>query len=54
MKKFWTIWAKSLGSKAEEKDNWYSDKVAIVRTLIVLQAIITNAFIVVNIIKNCK
>ena len=54
MKKFWTIWAKSLGSKADENDNWYSDKVAIVRTLIVLQAIITNAFIVVNIVKNWK
>lgn len=54
MKKFWTIWAKSLGSKANENDNWYSDKVAIVRTLIVLQAIITNAFIVVNIIRNWK
>lgn len=54
LKKFWTIWAKSLGSKANENDNWYSDKVAIIRTLIVLQAVITNAFIVVNILKGWK
>lgn len=49
-KKIWSIWVKALGSKANEKDNWYSDKVAIIRTLIVFQAIITNLFIVINII----
>jgi len=52
MRRLWEIWAKSLGSKVSEKDDWYSDKVAIIRTLIVLQAIITNLFIVINIIKN--
>jgi len=51
MKKLWTIWAKALGSKANENDNWYSDRVAIIRTLIVLQAVITNIFIVMNILK---
>ena len=35
LKRYWSIWAKSLGSKANEKDNWYSDKVAIIRTIIV-------------------
>ncbi len=50
VKKYWTIWAKSLGSKANEKDNWYSDKVAIIRTFIVFQAVITNLFIVINIL----
>jgi len=50
MKKTWAIWAKALGSKANENDNWYSDKVAIIRTLIVLQAVITNALIVINIL----
>ena len=51
MKKLWTIWAKALGSKASEDDNWYSDRVAIIRTIIVLQAVITNIFIVINILK---
>ena len=50
IRKSWAIWAKSLGSKANEEDNWYSDKVAIIRTLIVLQAVITNLFIVINIL----
>ena len=49
IRKSWAIWAKSLGSKVNEEDNWYSDKVAIIRTLIVLQAVITNLFIVINI-----
>ena len=52
MRRLWEIWAKSLGSKVSEEDDWYSDKVAIIRTLIVLQAFIANLFIVVNIIKN--
>jgi len=51
LNKYWTIWAKALGSKANENDNWYSDRVAIIRTLIVLQAVITNIFIVINILK---
>jgi hypothetical protein len=50
LKRYWSIWAKSLGSKANEKDNWYSDKVAIIRTIIVFQAVITNLFIVINIL----
>ena len=52
MRRLWEIWAKSLGSKVSKEDDWYSDKVAIIRTLIVLQAFITNLFIVINIIKN--
>ena len=52
MRRLWTIWAKALGSKANEKDNWYSDKVAIIRTIIVFQAVITNLLICLNIYKN--
>lgn len=52
MERLWTIWAKALGSKANEKDNWYSDKVAIIRTVIVFQAVITNLLICLNIYKN--
>jgi hypothetical protein len=51
MKKIKRIWFKALGEKASVNDD-ESDAVAWVRTLIILQAIITNAFIVGNIIKN--
>ena len=54
IRRYWAIWAKSLGSKANEKDNWYSDKVAIIRTLIVFQAVITNLFIVINILRGWR
>lgn len=50
--RFWKLWAKSLGTKADEKDNKMSDKVAFIRTLLILQAVITNLLIVLNIIKN--
>jgi len=49
--KLWRIWAKALGEKAYENDK-EADYVAIVRTVIVLVYIITNLFIVTNIIKN--
>ena len=49
---FWKVWAKALGSKADEKNNSISDKVAFIRTLLILQAVITNLLIVLNIIKN--
>ena len=47
-KKAWRIWAKSLGEKA----NHNADIVAIVRTLLISQAIITNVLISINIILN--
>jgi hypothetical protein len=48
MKKMWRIWAKALGEKAEEN----ADSVALMRTLLILQAVITNTLIVLNIILN--
>jgi hypothetical protein len=48
MKKMWRIWAKALGEKAEEN----ADSVALMRTLLILQAIITNTLIALNIILN--
>jgi len=50
MKRMWKLWARALGSK--EGDDGEADKVALWRTFIVLQAIITNAFIVWNILRN--
>ena len=48
MKNKWRIWAKALGEKSEEN----ADAVAFVRTLLIMQAIITNLLISINIIIN--
>ena len=48
MKNQWRIWAKALGEKSEET----ADAVAFVRTLLIMQAIITNVLISINIIIN--
>jgi len=47
--KFWKLWARALGEKVGE-DNRRADRVAWIRTFIVLQAIICNIFIVINIL----
>ena len=46
---FWKTWARALGEKTGE-DSRRADKVAWIRTFIVLQAVICNLFIVINII----
>jgi hypothetical protein len=51
MKKYWRTWARALGEKIGE-DNRRADKVAFVRTLLILQAVITNVLISINIFKN--
>ena len=47
----WRLWARALGEKVGE-DNKRADRVAFIRTLIILQAIITNVLIAINIIIN--
>ena len=47
--KMWRIWAKALGEKVGEDKE--ADRVAMIRTFIVLQAVICNALIVWNIIR---
>jgi len=47
----WTIWAKALGSKAFDEDD-KADKVAIVRTSIVLFEIFVGIFIILNAVAN--
>ena len=47
--KMWSTWAKALGEKVGEDKE--ADTVAIIRTLIVLQAVICNGLIVWNIIR---
>ena len=45
------MWAKALGNKASS-DNNEADKVAIIRTLIVLVYVIANIFLVANVIRH--
>ena len=51
MKNIWRIWAKSLGEKSGN-DNNEADKIAIIRTIILLCYIITNIFIIAGIIRH--
>lgn len=47
----WRLWAKALGEKASECDE-EADKIAYIRTAIVLCYIITNLFIVAGVIRH--
>ena len=50
MIKFWRIWCKALGQK-EGRSNREADSIAIVRTVILLFYMITNAFIVYGVVR---
>ena len=47
----WRLWAKALGEKAGSTDA-ESDRIAVIRTAIVLCDIITNCFIVAGVIRH--
>jgi hypothetical protein len=47
----WRLWAKSLGEKSGADDK-EADKIALIRTAIVLCYIITNFFIVAGVIRH--
>ena len=47
----WRLWAKALGEKTGSDDS-EADKIAIIRTLIVLSYIITNLFIIAGVIRH--
>ena len=51
LNKIWRIWAKALGEKAGATER-EADRVALVRTAIVLCYIITNMFIVAGVIRH--
>ena len=51
MRNLWRIWAKALGEKAGNTDT-ESDRIALIRTLIVLSYIATNLFIVAGVIRH--
>ena len=48
---FWHYWVKALGEKAHSDDS-EADKVAIIRTVIVVLYLITNMFIIAGIIRH--
>lgn len=48
---FWRLWAKSLGEKAS-KDNREADRVALIRTVIILIYLVTNIFIISGVIRH--
>ena len=47
----WRVWAKSLGQK-EGKNDREADLVAIIRTVIMVQLLITNFFIIAGNVKH--
>lgn len=47
----WRLWSKAIGEKASD-NNLEADKVAIIRTVIILTYIITNCFIVAGVIRH--
>jgi hypothetical protein len=51
MKHLWRLWAKALGEKSGATDQ-EADRVALVRTLIVLTYIVTNLFIIAGVIRH--
>ena len=51
MKKLWRIWAKALGDKAGTSDK-EADTIALIRTIIFVQLVITNCFIVAGNIRH--
>jgi hypothetical protein len=51
MKYTWRLWAKALGEKASDSDN-EADRIAFIRTIIVLSYITTNCFIVAGVIRH--
>jgi hypothetical protein len=51
MNKLWSYWAKALGQKATDNDS-EADKVAWIRTLILVAYLVTNCFIVAGVVRH--
>jgi hypothetical protein len=50
-KNFWRLWAKALGDKTGNTDA-EADRIACIRTVVVLIYIVTNCFIVAGVIRH--
>lgn len=51
MKKFWRLWAKSLGEKVGDTDS-EADKIAIIRTIVVGVNFLTCFFIIAGVLRH--
>ena len=51
LENIWRVWCKALGAK-EGLSNKEADKIALIRTFIVLQTLFTNTAIVLGVIKH--
>jgi len=51
LRKFWRIWVNALGEKSGTTDI-ESDRIAFIRTIIILSYIITNCFIIAGVVKH--
>ena len=51
IKSIWRLWAKSLGEKTGDTDK-EADKIASIRTVIVISYIETNSFIIVGVVRH--
>ena len=49
--KIWRLWAKALGEKSGDTDK-ESDRIACIRSVIVLTYIVTNCFIIAGVIRH--
>ena len=49
--KYWRIWAKALGQK-EGRTDQEADRIALIRSMIVLFYIVTNLFIIAGVIRH--
>ena len=50
MRKYWILWAKALGEKVGDDNT--ADRVALIRTAVVMCYIITNIFIIAGVIRH--
>ena len=51
LRKLWHLWAKALGEKSGSTDT-EADKIAVIRSMIVIFYIITNCFIIAGVIRH--
>jgi hypothetical protein len=51
MKQFWRLWAKALGEKSGTTND-ESDRIACIRTVIVLSYVLTNIFIILGVVRH--
>ena len=52
MDKLWRTWKYTLGSFSDDKTQPYDDKVAIIRTCILVSYMVTNIFIVSGVLRH--